>query len=72
MLLLCVVHQMALGLFRCIAAFGRDMVVANTGASGALMVLFLLGGFIVPLGRLYQELVDKRNTYILLLVIDYC
>lgn len=52
MLLLLMVHQMALGLFRLTAAIGRDMVVANTGGSGVLMILFLLGGFIIPLGRL--------------------
>ncbi|RHN67618.1 putative iron-chelate-transporting ATPase [Medicago truncatula] len=49
MLLLLMVHQMALGLFRLTAAIGRDMVVANTGGSGVLMILFLLGGFIIPL-----------------------
>jgi hypothetical protein len=64
MLLLLMVHQMALGLFRLTAAIGRDMVVANTGGSGVLMILFLLGGFIIPLGRLYQEILEKRQIHI--------
>ncbi|XP_061347196.1 ABC transporter G family member 31-like isoform X2 [Gastrolobium bilobum] len=50
MLLLFVMHQMALGLFRLMAAIARDMVLANTFGSAALLVVFLLGGFIVPKG----------------------
>ncbi|GLJ44167.1 hypothetical protein SUGI_0921640 [Cryptomeria japonica] len=46
-LLLFFVHQMALGLFRFIASVGRDMVVANTFGSFALMVVLLLGGFLL-------------------------
>ncbi|KAH9298057.1 hypothetical protein KI387_029739 [Taxus chinensis] len=46
-LLLFFVHQMALGLFRFIASLGRDMVVANTFGSFALMVVLLLGGFLL-------------------------
>jgi hypothetical protein len=48
MLLLFSVHQMALGLFRSMAAVARDMVLANTFGSAALLVIFLLGGFIIP------------------------
>ncbi|WOL16537.1 hypothetical protein Cni_G25324 [Canna indica] len=48
MLLLFSVHQMGLGLFRMIAAIARDFVLANTFGSAALLVVFLLGGFIVP------------------------
>lgn len=48
MLLLFSVHQMALGLFRMMAAIARDMVLANTFGSAALLVIFLLGGFIIP------------------------
>ncbi|KAL9320039.1 hypothetical protein ACSQ67_011878 [Phaseolus vulgaris] len=48
MLLLLMLHQMALGLFRFMAALARDMVIANTFGSAALMVIFLLGGFIIP------------------------
>ncbi|KAK7275991.1 hypothetical protein RIF29_17120 [Crotalaria pallida] len=52
MLVLFVVHQMALGLFRMMAAIARDMVLANTFGSAALLVIFLLGGFIVPKGMI--------------------
>ncbi|XP_031399616.1 ABC transporter G family member 31 [Punica granatum] len=48
MLLLFAVHQMALGLFRMMAAIARDMVIANTFGSAALLIIFLLGGFILP------------------------
>ncbi|WVY92651.1 hypothetical protein V8G54_031739 [Vigna mungo] len=48
MLLLLMLHQMALGLFRFMAALARDMVIANTFGSAALMIIFLLGGFIIP------------------------
>ncbi|KAJ9698671.1 hypothetical protein PVL29_007638 [Vitis rotundifolia] len=42
------VHQMALGLFRVMAASARDMIVANTVCSFALLVVLLLGGFLIP------------------------
>ncbi|KAK4780230.1 hypothetical protein SAY87_016336 [Trapa incisa] len=48
MFLLFVMHQMALGLFRMMAALARDMVIANTFGSAALLIIFLLGGFIIP------------------------
>ncbi|XP_022148375.1 ABC transporter G family member 31 isoform X2 [Momordica charantia] len=48
MFLLFSVHQMALGLFRTMAAVTRDMVVANTFGSATLLIIFLLGGFIIP------------------------
>ncbi|RYQ99046.1 hypothetical protein Ahy_B07g086895 [Arachis hypogaea] len=50
MILLFTVHQMALGLFRMMASIARDMVLANTFGSAALLVIFLLGGFIIPKG----------------------
>ncbi|KAK1589123.1 hypothetical protein Q3G72_030665 [Acer saccharum] len=48
MLLLFSAHQMALGLFRLMASLARDMVIANTFGSAAILIIFLLGGFIVP------------------------
>ncbi|WOG90844.1 hypothetical protein DCAR_0310090 [Daucus carota subsp. sativus] len=48
MFLLFTVHQMALGLFRSVASIARDMIIANTFASAGLLVIFLLGGFIIP------------------------
>lgn len=41
------VHQMALSLFRFIAAAGRTQVVANTLGTFTLLLVFILGGFIV-------------------------
>ncbi|XP_050235153.1 ABC transporter G family member 39-like [Mercurialis annua] len=41
------VHQMALSLFRFIAALGRTEIVANTLGSFTLLLVFLLGGFVV-------------------------
>ncbi|XP_057454234.1 pleiotropic drug resistance protein 1-like [Lotus japonicus] len=45
--LLLLVNQMASGLFRAIAALGRNMIVANTFGSFALLMLITLGGFIL-------------------------
>ncbi|RXH72495.1 hypothetical protein DVH24_012179 [Malus domestica] len=39
--------KMANGLFRLIAAIGRSPIVANTFGSAALLVVFVLGGFIL-------------------------
>ncbi|XP_057981312.1 pleiotropic drug resistance protein 2-like isoform X2 [Malania oleifera] len=41
------IHQMALSLFRFIAAVGRTQVVANTLGTFTLQMVFVLGGFIV-------------------------
>jgi hypothetical protein len=38
---------MASGLFRLLAAVGRDMVVADTFGSFAQIVLLILGGFLI-------------------------
>ncbi|GMI88964.1 ATP-binding cassette G31, PLEIOTROPIC DRUG RESISTANCE 3, pleiotropic drug resistance 3 [Hibiscus trionum] len=43
-----VVHQMAIGLFRMLAAVARDIVIANTFGSAAILLVLLLGGFLVP------------------------
>ncbi|KAG5566573.1 hypothetical protein RHGRI_002206 [Rhododendron griersonianum] len=43
----CGVHQMALSLFRFLAAAGRTEVVANMYGSLTLLLVFVLGGFIV-------------------------
>nr|TKR97408.1 hypothetical protein D5086_0000214010 [Populus alba] len=45
--LLLLINQMASALFRFIAASGRNMIVANTFGSFALLTLFALGGFIL-------------------------
>lgn len=41
---------MASGIFRLTAAVCRSMIIANTGGSLALLLIFLLGGFIIPRG----------------------
>lgn len=41
------IHQVASALFRFNAALGRDMIVANTFGTGALVILMVLGGFIM-------------------------
>ncbi|MFS7980698.1 putative ABC-type maltose transporter [Helianthus anomalus] len=46
-LLLLVVNQMSSALFRFIGSLGRDMIVANTFGSFALLIVFVLGGFIL-------------------------
>lgn len=56
MFLLFTIHQMALGLFRSVASISRDMIIANTFASAGLLVIFLLGGFIIPKGTMLLRL----------------
>ncbi|XVE91141.1 hypothetical protein DITRI_Ditri20bG0130700 [Diplodiscus trichospermus] len=41
------IHQMALSLFRFIAAVGRTVVISNTLGTFTLLMVFVLGGFIV-------------------------
>ena len=50
-LLLLLVNQMSSALFRSIAAMGRNMIIANTFGSFALLLLFALGGFILAKGN---------------------
>ncbi|PQP92778.1 pleiotropic drug resistance protein 1 [Prunus yedoensis var. nudiflora] len=45
-LLLCI-NQMASGMFRLMAAFGRDVIVASTTGSFALLIIMVLGGFVL-------------------------
>ncbi|KAH9321643.1 hypothetical protein KI387_016282, partial [Taxus chinensis] len=47
MFLLFLLHQMALGLFKFIASLGRNMIISQTFGSFALVVMFVLGGFVV-------------------------
>ncbi|KAI6694837.1 hypothetical protein NL676_022547 [Syzygium grande] len=46
-LLLVAINQMASGLFRLIASLGRNLIVANTFGSFALVTLFALGGVVL-------------------------
>ena len=67
MFLLFSVHEMAIGLFRLMAAITRDMVIANTFGSAALLITFLLGGFMIPKGRIFV-FVSYQNC----LKIEHC
>ncbi|RWW87354.1 hypothetical protein BHE74_00003831 [Ensete ventricosum] len=49
-LLLVLISQMASGLFRLLAAVGREMVVADTFGSSAQLVLLILSGFLISRG----------------------
>ncbi|KAK7261777.1 hypothetical protein RIF29_28096 [Crotalaria pallida] len=42
------VQQMASGMFRVISGVCRSMIVANTGGALILVIIFLLGGFVLP------------------------
>ncbi|VVA97859.1 unnamed protein product [Arabis nemorensis] len=50
LLVIFLTQQMAGSIFRFSAATCRSMILANTGGSLVVMLLFLLGGFIVPRG----------------------
>ena len=49
-MLLLFVNQMATALFRFIGAAGRNMIVAMSFGSFALLMLFALGGFVLSRG----------------------
>uniref|UniRef100_A0A1J3K186 ABC transporter G family member 36 n=1 Tax=Noccaea caerulescens TaxID=107243 RepID=A0A1J3K186_NOCCA len=51
-LLVFLIQQMAAGLFRLIASVCRTMMIANTGGALTLLLVFLLGGFLVPRGQI--------------------
>ncbi|CAN4076596.1 unnamed protein product [Withania somnifera] len=55
-LLICL-NQMASGLFRFIAALGRNIIVANTFGSCALLVVLVMGGFILSRDNVKQWLI---------------
>ncbi|KAL3528696.1 hypothetical protein ACH5RR_008018 [Cinchona calisaya] len=48
LLLVFLIQQMASGLFRLVAATCRTMIIASSGGSLALLLIYLLGGFILP------------------------
>ncbi|KAK3002200.1 hypothetical protein RJ639_021006, partial [Escallonia herrerae] len=52
LLLIFLIHQMAAGIFRLIAGICRTMIIANTGGALTLLLVFLLGGFILPKGQI--------------------
>lgn len=50
LLVVFLIQQMAAGLFRFIAGVCRTMIIANTGGTLMLLLVFMLGGFILPRG----------------------
>lgn len=53
---------MASGLFRLLAACGREMVVANTFGAFAQLVLIVLGGFVISRSMLlYKANIPATN-----------
>ncbi|XP_015572858.1 ABC transporter G family member 29 [Ricinus communis] len=52
LLVVFLIQQMAAGLFRLMAGVCRTMIIAHTGGALSLLILFLLGGFILPKGRI--------------------
>ncbi|KDP40866.1 hypothetical protein JCGZ_24865 [Jatropha curcas] len=52
LLLVFLTQQMAAGIFRLIAGVCRTMIIANTGGVLILLLIFLLGGFIIPKGQI--------------------
>ncbi|OWM77713.1 ABC transporter G family member 29-like [Punica granatum] len=52
LLLVFLIQQMASGIFRLTAGLCRSMIIANTGGALTLLVLFMLGGFILPRGEI--------------------
>ncbi|XP_059069636.1 ABC transporter G family member 35-like [Cryptomeria japonica] len=47
-LLMFLVHQMASSLFSFIAGICRSMIISNTGGTVCLLLIFMLGGFVLP------------------------
>jgi len=52
-LLLFLVHNMAISIFRAIGAIARNIVVANACGSMMLMIILMLGGFVLPRGQIH-------------------
>ncbi|KAK1422491.1 hypothetical protein QVD17_25636 [Tagetes erecta] len=52
LLLVFLIQNVAAGLFRMIAGVCKTMNIANTGGSVVLLLVFLLGGFIIPRNRI--------------------
>lgn len=56
---------MSLALFRVIGSLGRNMIVANTFGSFAMLVVMLLGGFIISKG-LTLILSPDQHTFLII------
>lgn len=63
-LLVCI-NQMASGLFRFMGAVGRNIIVANTVGSFALLAVLVMGGFILSRGEVFDVVYYQRYAYCL-------
>lgn len=61
LLLVFLIQQMAAGLFRVIAGVCRTVIIASTGGALMLLLVFLLGGFIIPKSEVLS-LVENIET----------
>ena len=52
-LLLFLIHNLAISIFRAIGAIARNIVVANACGASMLMIILMLGGFVVPRGQVH-------------------
>ncbi|KAF8025631.1 hypothetical protein BT93_F2467 [Corymbia citriodora subsp. variegata] len=52
LLLVFLIQQMAAAIFRFIAGVCKTMIIANTGGALMLLLVFMLGGFIIPRGEI--------------------
>ncbi|CAL9041826.1 ABC transporter G family member 42 [Musa acuminata AAA Group] len=48
LVLVFLIQQMAAGLFRTVAGLCRSMIISNTGGALSVLIIFVLGGFILP------------------------
>ncbi|KAJ8452102.1 hypothetical protein Cgig2_016683 [Carnegiea gigantea] len=62
LLLVFLIQQMAAGIFRVTAGLCRTMIIANTGGALSVLLMFMLGGFILPkaLGK-PQAIIPKEQ-----------
>ncbi|CAL9009960.1 unnamed protein product [Prunus brigantina] len=52
LLLVFLLQQMASGMFRLIAGVCRTMIISHTGGTVIVLIVFMLGGFIIPRGEI--------------------
>ncbi|BFG24412.1 hypothetical protein CerSpe_106880 [Prunus speciosa] len=52
LLLVFLLQQMASGMFRLIAGVCRTMIISNTGGFLTVLIVFMLGGFLIPRGEI--------------------
>ncbi|KAK4837912.1 hypothetical protein QYF36_009466 [Acer negundo] len=64
LLVIFLIQQMAAGLFRLMAGVFRTMIIAHTGGALSLLILFLLGGVILPkvYGLIVTQYGDMEDT----------